>query len=136
MQVCVWAWLIPSGSAPFAKSAGGISAAGQVASADHGPDAGGEQVGDQNHSANDEDAGRRIFVLEQFHRRDQHRGDATGANHAEHGRLTDVGGEAVEDGATTRRAFEAALAAAKIKVRTVMEIGSRETIRASCLAGA
>lgn len=40
-----------------------------------------------------------------------------------------------ERGSTTRRAFEEALAAARIKVRTVMEIGSREAIREAVIRG-
>jgi LysR family transcriptional regulator, low CO2-responsive transcriptional regulator len=40
-----------------------------------------------------------------------------------------------ERGSTTRRAFEQALAAAKIKPRNVMEIGSREAIREAVIRG-
>ena len=40
-----------------------------------------------------------------------------------------------ERGSTTRRAFEQALAAARIKPRVVMEIGSREAIREAVIRG-
>jgi aminoethylphosphonate catabolism LysR family transcriptional regulator len=40
-----------------------------------------------------------------------------------------------ERGSTTRRAFEEALAGAKVTVRTVMEIGSREAIREAVIRG-
>lgn len=49
-----------------------------------------------------------------------------------------LGGEAMivrERGSTTRRAFEEALAAAKTRPRTVMEIGSREAIREAVIRG-
>ena len=40
-----------------------------------------------------------------------------------------------EHGSTTRRAFEQALAAAKVKPRVIMEIGSREAIREAVIRG-
>lgn len=40
-----------------------------------------------------------------------------------------------ERGSTTRRAFEHALAAAKVKPRVIMEIGSREAIREAVIRG-
>lgn len=40
-----------------------------------------------------------------------------------------------EHGSTTRRAFEQALAAAKVKPRIIMEIGSREAIREAVIRG-
>ena len=53
-------------------------------------------------------------------------------------RLTELEGEPMivrEQGSTTRRAFEAALAATGTKPRLVMEIGSREAIREAVIHG-
>ncbi|WP_439498526.1 LysR substrate-binding domain-containing protein [Bosea sp. (in: a-proteobacteria)] len=52
--------------------------------------------------------------------------------------IAELDGEPViirEHGSTTRRAFEQALAAAKARPRTVMEIGSREAIREAVIRG-
>lgn len=52
--------------------------------------------------------------------------------------IAELQGEAMlvrESGSTTRRAFDQALAAAKVQPRVVMEIGSREAIREAVIRG-